>query len=275
MFVDFIMFLLQQCVNYISGIAADNTNLTVSIESFNSAIYGWTEIVLTNVMMPVATIILALFGLLELHRQALRMESAGGSLPAELIFKVLFRFVIAKMALDSILLIMKAIYGVTTYLTSQMQEYFSAVGGTVSPFDMDMIRSSVDGQGLGGQIGIFIMVLLVFLVTWIATIIANILVSVRFIELYIYTAVSPVPAATFLSDEYSQIGKGFLKSFAGTCLQGTLMYLVLTFFPVLMSGAMQNTGDIFGALTCCLLYSIVLVISIFSTGKWAKAVVGA
>ena len=89
----------------------------------------------------------------------------------------------------------------------------------------------------------------------------------RFIEIYMYVAISPIPIATFPSEDLSQIGKNFLKSFAAVCLQGTLIYLILTFFPVILSDNLLNENS------APLIYSyipFVLILAVFGANRYAK-----
>ena len=47
----------------------------------------------------------------------------------------------------------------------------------------------------------------------------------RFFTLYMYTAIAPVPLSTFAGEGTSQVGKHFLKSYVGVCLQGAIILL--------------------------------------------------
>lgn len=93
----------------------------------------------------------------------------------------------------------------------------------------------------------------------------------RFIEIYVYIAISPIPIATFPSDDLNQIAKGFLKSFAAVCLQGAFIYLILSFFPILVSSNILGDTSAWGLL----LYSLILALGVFSSSRWAKSVCNA
>ena len=91
------------------------------------------------------------------------------------------------------------------------------------------------------------------------------------IEIYVYIAISPIPIATFPSDDLNQIAKGFLKSFAAVCLQGAFIYLILSFFPILVSSNILGDTSAWGLL----LYSLILALGVFSSSRWAKSVCNA
>ena len=52
----------------------------------------------------------------------------------------------------------------------------------------------------------------------------------RFFKLYIYTAIAPIPLATFAGQPTESIGKSFLKSYAGVCLEGAVIILACIIF---------------------------------------------
>ena len=44
----------------------------------------------------------------------------------------------------------------------------------------------------------------------------------RFFKLYMYTAIAPIPLAAFAGEPSQNVGKSFLKGYAGACLEGGL-----------------------------------------------------
>lgn len=47
----------------------------------------------------------------------------------------------------------------------------------------------------------------------------------RFFKLYMYTAIAPVPLASFAGEPTQSVGKSFLKSYAAVCLEGAIIVL--------------------------------------------------
>ena len=52
----------------------------------------------------------------------------------------------------------------------------------------------------------------------------------RFFKLYLYTAISPIPLSTFAGEPTQQVGKSFLKSYVGVCLEGAIIILACVIF---------------------------------------------
>lgn len=272
MFTDAIMALLEWIYSRVGDVANGSSGLTMTLDGFSQTLFDWTTAIMNSVAMPVATVLLALFALLEIHSAATNAQNSGSSIPAEIIIKILIKVGLAKLALDSISLIMQAVYQISTYLTENIQTLVTTAGTTT--YDLELLRANVESLNFGMQLLMLIVGAIAFLITWIATLFAEILITARFVEIYVYFAMSPIPTATLLNAEQSSTGKNFLKSFGAVCLQGTLIYLVLTFFPVITTGMLSATDDVAGAIMGTLGYSLVLIFSISGTSKWAKTITG-
>ena len=90
---------------------------------------------------------------------------------------------------------------------------------------------------------------------WAVTLIGNLLITVlsfimiltvygRFFKLYLYTALAPIPMATFASSPTQQVGISFLKSYTGVCLEGAIIILACIIFSLFASAPPSiNTSD--------------------------------
>ena len=90
---------------------------------------------------------------------------------------------------------------------------------------------------------------------WAVTILGGLFVTVlsfililtvygRFFKLYMYTAIAPIPLASFAGETTQNIGKSFLKSYIAVCLEGAIIVLACIIFsafatspPVIDTGA--------------------------------------
>ncbi len=275
---------INACMSNMSG---KSNVLYWQFGNFQPGLYNYAKNVMNNVVMPVAYVILALFLLLELHKASLRMESAqmGTAGNVTLIFKVLIKCAICKIVLDETPNLLKAIYNATAEITRSINNLNSTTSIS-DGLDLTLIGSQIEDLNIITGIIPLLLSFVTFLIVWIATIMANVIIIIRFFELYLYVAIAPIPIATLPHEEFSQIGKNFLKSFTAVCVQGTLIFLVLTFFPVIYNSKFllqrnagqvvtMGTGEIYTALLAIVGYAIVLIIAIFSTNKWAKSICGA
>lgn len=249
-----------------------NGYLAIGIGSFNSTMYGYSKTIMTSVVMPVAYVILALFFVMELYKASIKVDGAGGgsSFGAEMVFKVMFRMVLCKVAVDSSLLFMEAIYGVGQTIITGIAGVVSS-GGISGGMDIAAITAEINSMGLGDQIGMLLELVIVKFGVWVILGLVQIICIARFVEIYVYVAISPIPIATFPSDDLNQIAKNFLKGFAAVCLQGAFIYLILSFFPILVNANILGDTSAFGLL----LYSLILGLGVFSSGRWAKSICNA
>lgn len=249
-----------------------NGYLAIGIGAFNSTMYGYVKIIMENVVMPIAYVILALFFALELYKASIKVDGAGGgsSFGAEIVFRVMFRMVLCKVAVDSSLLFMEAIYSVGQTITTGIAGVV-LTGSISGGMDLAAITEEINNMGLGDQIGMLLELVIVKFGVWIILGLVQIICIARFIEIYVFVAISPIPIATFPSDDLNQIAKNFLKSFAAVCLQGAFIYLILSFFPILVNANILGDTSAFGLL----LYSLILALGVFSSGRWAKSICNA
>jgi hypothetical protein len=273
-------------INGIFGLLGNNALLSGGIDSFSNKLYGYVLNIMQNVVMPVAYVILALFFVMELYKASTKTESMGGHTMGgvEIVFRVLVKLVFCKMVLDSVPLILGAIFQVTTHLTAGIA---NVIGTEEAKFiDPLAIQNAVGGIQFWQQFIVLMFCFIVFLVVMVAIGISLIVCAARFIELYVYTAIAPIPLATMPNAEMSQIGKNFLKNYAAVCLQGTILFMVLSFFPVLVNATIierigssggnvfQSTTQIYLALFLTMAYATLLLLAVMQSGKWAKSICG-
>ena len=88
---------------------------------------------------------------------------------------------------------------------------------------------------------------------WIVTLLGSLLITVlsfimiltvygRMFKLYMYTAIAPIPISTFAGEPSQSVGKNFIKSYAGVCLEGASIALASIIFSV-YSASPPAIGD--------------------------------
>lgn len=273
--------ILETISAWIQNLATGNSMLVANIDSWSSSLYNALLAGMQAVVLPVAYSIMALFLLLELVHVAQRADANNSTLPAEIIFKVLFKYILVKLAIDSSALILTAIYQVTTSLTFNMGTYLGSIGSAGEVAGIASMADTIEEMSFWSQFVSLIPMLLALLIVGLSVLMAQIIVVARFIEIYVYVTISPVPMATLAGDDLGSIGKSFLKSFTAVCIQGFLIYLVLAFFPEILRTSLFNLGEaegvggFLGSLFGIIGYSIVLLIAIFSCKNWSKAICNA
>lgn len=57
----------------------------------------------------------------------------------------------------------------------------------------------------------------------------------RMFSLWMYAAIAPIPLSSFAGEPTSNVGKNFLRSYAGVCLQGVVIALACIIFSAVSS----------------------------------------
>lgn len=253
---------------YSSVSTAGNTLSVATPANFNAAMYTKISLFAQNVAMPVAYIILALFLLLELYSVTVRTDGNSGF---EIPFRIMFKCAVCKIVIDNTDKILRAIFDVSQYLINGM----ITTTGSLNALDMEKIKSTIPDD-LTVQVMSSAEVIIVSLIVKFALLIVSVIIVGRMLELYVYIAIAPIPLATLPSAEMSSIAKNFLKSVAAVALQGVLIMLVIALFPMLFETLKLGTAlNISDALFKAAGYSFVLLIAVFSTGRWAKSICNA
>lgn len=108
---------------------------------------------------------------------------------------------------------------------------------------------------------------------------ADVVCKMRLIEIYVFTSVAPVAISTLASKEYQNIGISFIKRLLALGLQGAFIVLVCSMYVTIVQATLnslvpesgQVSGLNIGMLIPLVGYAVLLVITIFRTGGWAKS----
>ena len=105
------------------------------------------------------------------------------------------------------------------------------------------IITAIEDCGFFESIPLWAVTLIGGLFVWVLSFIMILSVYGRFFKLYMYTAISPIPLSCFAGEPTQNIGKSFLKSYAGVCLEGAIIVLACIIFSVFANTPPDvNTG---------------------------------
>ena len=182
------------------------------------------------------------YGLLVLFFAAGVVKTCGTFVEAkrpEQALKLFIRFALAKAAVTYGLDLMLAIFQL-------MQAVFSIVQGTVSTVITQSGTSGMNSTTLPQElvdaindVGFWDSIPL-----WAVTLIGGLLITVlsfvmiltvygRMFSLWMYAAIAPIPLAAFAGEPTANVGKNFIRSYAGVCLQGLVIALSCVIFSAL------------------------------------------
>ena len=148
--------------------------------------------------------------------------------------KIFIRFALAKAVVTYGLELMMALFRIVQGLMSTIMRAsgIADAGLTVLP---DSIKEAIDNTGFFDSIPLWAVTLIGGLVVTVLSFIMIMSVYGRFFKLYLYTAIAPVPLATFAGEPSQSVGKAFIKSYCAVCLEGAIIVLACIIFSVFAS----------------------------------------
>ena len=145
--------------------------------------------------------------------------------------KLFIRFAIAKgvitYGMELMLAFLEIIQGVISSIMNAGG--FGTATETMLPAE---IVTAIEECGFFESIPLWAVTLIGGLFVWVLSFVMILSVYGRFFKLYMYTAIAPIPLSTFAGEPTQNVGKSFLKSYAGVCLEGAIIVLACIIFSV-------------------------------------------
>ena len=148
--------------------------------------------------------------------------------------KLFIRFILAKAAVTYGMDLMLAVFAIAQGIIASIMNAsgLGGLSGTVLPSEL---------VTAGGTCGFWESIPL-----WAVTLIGSLLITVlsfimimtvygRFIKLYLYTALAPVPLSALAGEPTQSMGFAFLKGYAAVCLEGAVIVLACIIFSLFAS----------------------------------------
>ncbi|MEY8259055.1 hypothetical protein AALA80_01790 [Oscillospiraceae bacterium 50-60] len=158
------------------------------------------------------------------------------------------RFILAKVAVGSCMEIMTAIFSVCGGIVATVM---SGMGGSVSTAATlpSEIVTAIEGLGLLESIPLWLVSLLGSLFITVMSFILLLTVYGRFFRLYMFTALAPLPLASFAGEGTAASGKAFLKSYIGVCMEGAVIVLACLIYSAFLSSSSPAVDSSLPAVT--------------------------
>ena len=161
----------------------------------------------------------------------------------EVALKLFIRFAIAKAVFGYSMDILTGIFKIGHGILNNISAHAGGVltTGITLP---DAIAQKINQCSFLDSIPLWIVALIGALLVTVLSFVMILTVYSRIFKIFMYTAVAPIPLASFAGEGTSQVGRQFLKSYAGVCLQGVVIILACIVYSVLTENPPINTnGD--------------------------------
>jgi len=196
----------------------------------------------------------------------------------EVALKLFIRFAVAKAVVTYSMDLMTGIYRIVQGILSNIGSHagsFITEGARVP----DAIQQKIMQASFLDSIPLWIVSVIGALLICVLSFVMILTVYSRFFKLFMYTAVAPIPLSSFAGEGTSQVGRQFLKSYAGVCLQGAVIIIACIIFTVLadvpvVAADGDATSMVWSWLLQTVFYFLVLVGAVKMSDRVVKEMIG-
>ena len=149
----------------------------------------------------------------------------------EHVLKAFIRFALAQGAITYGMELMQALFSIVQGIVANIMSHSGMAGGTVTELPSEIV-DKIEAVGMLESIPLWIVTLLGSLLITVLSFVMILTVYGRMFKLYMYTAIAPIPLATFAGEPTQSVGKNFIRSYAGVCLEGAIIALACIIFSV-------------------------------------------
>lgn len=253
------------------GIAKDLNEvvavLTMSPET-NKTMWDMIHSIYT-MLLPIGLMIAATFALMTILEKAILFKTHN----MESVVKLLLLFVLGKVIVENSWEILGWLYQVVAEMITQ-------VGGGIEPneigIDLDSLTAALDGMNMLQRAMTRVSLMPNMAIMGLMKVIIKVIAYGRLIEIYIYTAVAPLPLSTLVSETHAGIAKRFLQGYLGVCIQGLIMLISIKLY-IALDLESRITVDVTSMTSGSLGFivpTLVLLLVLVRSGSWAKTIVG-
>jgi len=236
--------------------------------SWNSEVFTFIKSINTNVVLPIAAIILTAILCIELIQVVMRKNSMQDTDTFEF-FKYIIKMWIAVWLVSHAFDFSMAVFDVAQSMIGKA----AGVVGTsanITPGNFDAMVDALKTESLGTLIGIALETGLVKFSLTILSILITVILYGRMIEIYIYCSVAAIPFSTMGNKEWGSIGTNYIKSLFALGLQGLFILIFFGIYAVLVKTV--NFTDIHTSILQVLAYGLILGVMMMKSGSIAKAI---
>ena len=194
--------------------------------------------------------------------------------------KAFIRFALAQGVVKYGMELMTAIFSIVQGIVSTIMEKSGMTGGNVTQLP-EAVVEKVESVGMLESIPLWIVTLLGSLLITVLSFIMILTVYGRMFKLYMYTAIAPIPVAAFAGEPTQAIGKNFIRSYAGVCLEGAVIALACIIFsayavspPAIGSGDMSAVTIVWEYIGELVFNLLILVGAVKASDRIVKEMMG-
>jgi len=148
--------------------------------------------------------------------------------------KLFIRFAIAKILVTHGLELLMSFFKIVQGIMSTIMNSAGFGGATQTVLPNEII-TAIEKCGFFESIPLWAVTIIGGLFITVLSFVMILSVYGRFFKIYLYTAMSPIPLATFAGEPSQAVGRSFIKSYCAVCLEGAIIILSCIIFSLFAS----------------------------------------
>lgn len=146
------------------------------------------------------------------------------------------RFAGAKVAVGYSMEIMTAVFAICGSVVSTAMSGLGGLIGAEASLPAEIVTAIEDVSFLQ-SIPLWLVAFVGSLIVTVLSFILILTVYGRFFRLYLYTALAPIPLASFAGEGTASTGRSFIKSYIGVCMEGAVIVLACLIYSAFLSSS--------------------------------------
>lgn len=240
---------------------------------WNSTVFSMIQSISSTVIIPIASIIIALVLTYELINMIIEKNNMH-EVDIWMIYRWVFKAFITIMLVSHTFEITMAIFEVGQSIVNSA----SAIIGSNTAINTDEVVTNLETLMEDMEIGELLLLtvesLIMSLAMKIISLLITVILYVRMMEIYIYTSVAPVPFSTFMNREWGNIGNNYIRGLTALAFQGFFIMVIVGIYCALVNNVSIST-DIHSAMFELGAFTVLLCFALFKTSSISKSIMGA
>lgn len=236
-------------------------------QSFNELITGGAAGMIKTAsegaIQPVGRGIVAVCALVQMITISSRFDSNGVAVEVREVFFLMIYCVLFFYLIDNSYDLCQGTYDV---MNAQLEKAAAAFQSAGIDIKEDEFLKSIAFASVNPLV-VVLMSIVFLLAATLAGVVVWTVTTARYLQIYLFTLVAPIPLAFLAQDETKQWGVGFIRNYLALCLAGFFLVAIIALFPVLMYTTHYNFIAMLG---CLALYIFALI----KSGSWARDILG-
>ena len=221
--------------------------LTETPQSFKGGDIWTTIVTINGGLKAIGYGLLVLFFAMSIFQTAATFKDFQRP---EFVLRHFIRFLAAKVAVGYAMDIMTTIFSICGGVVQTVMGSVGLMASASVTLPQEIVDAT-ENVGFLASIPLGLVSLLGSLFITIMSFILIMTVYGRFFKIYMYTALAPIPLASFAGEGTSFAGKAFLKSYVGVCMEGAVIVLACLIFSAFASGSTPAIDTSLSSVTMC------------------------